>query len=353
MDPVTTGLGGALIGRALPRSKAGPAATLTLTLASIVPDVDIFFQLFDSDPMAGFTSHRALTHSLLGVPLQAPLVALLVWLVGKDRNYPRLLGLAALGVVFHLFTDLITSWGTIIYHPFDRARVAWDLIFIIDFIFTATLLLPHLLAWVYKRPQKALLRAGLIWAALTAVTALAIAAVALFLGRPFNGELLALLSAALALLFAGPAWRRWGFRQGGAFYARAGLAVFAAYMLVAFVSHELALGEVKQFARARGLRVEAQGALPLPLSPFRWSGLILTPDGVYQGFLNVLEGGEPQFALEPSDDNPYVAEALRLPATQTYLWFARFPVVRYREERLRAGPAGGPGRHVVEITDRR
>ena len=46
----------------------------------------------------------------------------------------------------------------------------------------------------------------------------------------------------------------------------------------------------------------------------------------------------------PSAHNPYVERADALPATQTYLWFARFPVVSYREE---------AGRHIIEYIDLR
>ena len=75
-DTLSTGLGGALLGRALPRAKAGPVATLVVTTASVVPDADVFFDFFARDPLASLTVHRGFTHSLLGVAVLAPLLAL-------------------------------------------------------------------------------------------------------------------------------------------------------------------------------------------------------------------------------------------------------------------------------------
>lgn len=344
MDPITTGLGGALIGRALPKPQAGPAATLAVTVASVFPDIDIVFDAFAEDPMAGLTLHRGFTHSYFGVVIMAPLLALVLWRFSKDKNYPRLVGLAALGLVWHIFTDLITSWGTMVYSPWSRERVVWDLVFIIDFVFTGVLLFPHLLIWIYRHRLHAPRRGLLAGGALIAFTALMIQLVSPLYGIPFNAYLFILLSALLAALLLAPGLRGWGFRQPAAAFARIGLAAFAAYIATCAVAHFVALKRVDRFAQANNLEVIAQAALPQPLSPFRWSGLVLTPEGVHQGWFNVLDDPEPRFEFHPSDHNRFVARARALPSVETYLWFARFPVVRY---------SNSPNRHVVEYTDRR
>jgi hypothetical protein len=127
-------------------------------------------------------------------------------------------------------------------------------------------------------------------------------------------------------------------------FARISLAALVVYMGVCMGAHHAALGRVERFAATQGLKIEAQAALPQPLSPFRWTGLVLTPDGVYQGWFSVLDGVEPEFEFMPNDQNDYVRQAGALPQVKTYLWFARFPLVRYRNE---------PDRHVVEYTDLR
>ena len=356
MDPISTGLGGALLARALPAAagEANPSrlwttTTLTVTVASVLPDIDIFFQIFSAEEMAGFTSHRAFTHSYLGAVAMAPLLALAVGRIRRDLGFARLTALALLGFLWHIFTDLCTSWGTIVYWPFSRERVVWDILFIIDFTFTAVLLFPHLLAWIYRAPASGEpagawrrgLRAG---GALVALTA------ALFwwgtgvLGVPYDWALLALLLAAEAALLAAPAVAGWGFRRPAAFYCRAGVAALAIYLGVCTGAHAVALRRVKEFSATRGLQVEAQAAIPQPLSPFRWSALVRTPEGIYQGWVNALDGRAAELEFFPSARNEFVEQAAAAPATEIYLWFARFPVAAYRED---------AGRHIIEYTDLR
>lgn len=344
MDTISTGIGGALLGKALPEEWRGPRGVWAVTLAAVVPDADVFADFLTNDPLADLTQHRGFTHSLVGVAVMAPLLALLLWRFTRDKNYKRLLGLASLGFLWHLVTDLATSWGTMVFYPFSRGRVVWDLLFIIDLAFTALLLLPQLLAWVYRERPGAARRGGLVWLLLASFAALVIGLVSPFFGVGFQWGLLGLLGAALGAVFLAPAARGWGFAQSRAGFCRMGVAVFAAYIGVCAAAHFAAVRQVERFASTRGLRVESQAALPQPLSPFRWSGLVLTPEGVYQSWFNVLGDTEPRFEFFPSAGNDYVAKAKELPAAKTYLWFARFPVARYRAE---------PGRHIVEWSDRR
>ncbi len=345
MDTLSTGIGGALLGGALPPTKAGPAATLAVTVASVVPDVDVVFDLFARDELTSLTVHRGFTHSLLGVALMAPAVALALWLARRDRNYLRLLALVTLGLVWHLFTDLSTSWGTMVYHPFSRARVSWDLLFILDFIFTSILLFPHLHARIYRGRPGAWGRAALIWLLLSGFVLAVMAWASAILGLQFNSELWLGLSVAVAVVLALPAVRGWGFRQPAAVFCRIGVVLLAAYLGVTVAAHAAALKRVKNFtASLVGVEVKAEAALPQPFSPWRWSGLVLTSEGVYQAWFNVFDAGAPSFEFEASERNEYVARAETLPAVQTYLWFARFPVARYHQR--------GP-HHIVEYTDLR
>lgn len=349
MDTVSTGIGGALAAKALPEEWRGPRGVWAVTLASVVPDADVFADFLANDPLADLTQHRGFTHSLVGVAVMAPLLALLLWRFTRDKNYKRLLALVTLGLLWHLFTDLATSWGTMVFYPFNRDRVVWDWLFIIDFVFTGTLLLPQLLAWTYRVRAGALRRGALLWALLAAFAALVIRLVSPFFGAGFQWGLLALLGGVLAAIFLAPALGGWGFRQSRAVLCRIGVAVFAAYIGLCVVSHALAVRRVEQFlasqerAEAR-YPVEAAAAIPQPLSPFRWSGLILTSGGVYQGWFSVFDENPPECEFFPSAANDYVIRAKEVPEAKTYLWFARFPVARYRAE---------GGRHIVEWTDRR
>jgi len=343
MDPISTGLGGALLARPLPREKAGPAAVITVTAASLLPDADVVAEFFGGDELAMLSVHRGFSHSFFGAAVMAPVLALLVWRWGRDRNYLRLGSLALLGFLWHIFTDLCTAWGTMAYYPFSRARLAWDVLFIVDFVFTALLLFPHLLAWIYREPAGAGRRGAWTWLFLAALTAALVRFGSLIFGVPYPFALLLLLVTAAALL-ALPALRGWGWRQRSADFCRLGALALAAYLGVCAVAHQVALARVEEFSSSRGLKVEAQAALPQPLSPFRWSGLVQVRDGVYQAWLNVFDTSAPAFEFFPGARNEVTEQVRTLPAVQTYLWFARFPVARYREER---------GRRVVEYTDLR
>lgn len=344
MDTLTTAIGGALLAKALPEESRGPSGVWIVTLASAVPDIDVFADLIFTDPLSGLTQHRGFTHSLVGIVVIAPLIAGAFRWFSKNRNFLRLLALALLGLAWHLFTDLATSWGTMVFYPFSRERVVWDLLFIIDFSFTAILVAPHLVGWVYAQSTDSLRRGGLIWALLVSLTALAIHNLSRFFGVGFDWRLMGLLAGVEAAILLVPAMGGWGFRQRPVLFPRVGVGVLGTYLAVCTAAHFIAVGRVERMAREKTLTVRAIGALPQPFSPFRWSGLALTPEGVYQGWFNVLESTPADFRFFPSTENGFVARARELPEVQTYLWFARFPVARYRRE---------VDRHIVEYADQR
>ncbi len=343
MDTISTGIGGALLARALPERWRGPSGVGVMVFASLLPDADVVADFF-LDELGRIAQHRSFTHSLVGVAVMAPLGALVARRLGKDKNYGRLVGLMTYGLLWHLFTDLATSWGTQVFYPFTRERVVWDWMFIIDFVFTAILLLPLVLAWIYRDRESALRRGAASWAALAAFTALMIAWAAPFFGLGFQWKLFALLGGGLAGLFLLPALGGWGFRTSAATFARVGVAALVSYYAVCAGAHQAAVRRVEALAPTASGAVTAVAAVPQPLSPLRWSGLVRTREGIYQNWFSLLEAETPPFSFFPSENNHWVVRAEKLPEVQTYLWFARFPVARYREER---------GQHIVEWSDRR
>ncbi|HXE75649.1 MAG TPA: metal-dependent hydrolase [Candidatus Xenobia bacterium] len=371
MDTISTGIGGALLARALPERWRGPSGLGVVVFASVVPDADVVADFF-LDELGRIAQHRSFTHSLLGVVVMAPLGALVARRLGKDKNYGRLLGLMTYGLLWHLVTDLGTSWGTQVFYPFSRERAVWDWMFIIDFIFTSILLLPLVLAWIYRDRGLAMKRGAASWAALTAFTALMISWAAPFFDLSFQWRLFALLSAALVALFLLPALGGWGFRIPGATFARLGVVALVAYYTLCASSHYAALKRVEALAPTASGTPTAVAAIPQPLSPLRWSGLVRTRAGIYQNWFSLAEPETPPFEFFRSENNDWVLRAEKLPEVQTYLWFARFPVARYRPAgslpgRTRAGAeagdtalpgdkareTGGGAYHIVEWSDRR
>ena len=122
-----------------------------------------------------------------------------------------------------------------------------------------------------------------------------------------------------------------------------GLALVCAYLMCASVMHREALAEVNDFAAAHHLSGENRAALPLPPTLTHWAGLISTPEGVWRTTFHEPGGSveRTQFYSDAQSD-PFVTEAEKLHDVQVYLWFARFPVWRVRQE---------AGQTIVDISD--
>lgn len=169
MDPITHVLLGASLGYAAFGKKLGRTAALAGGLAAFVPDADVFIRSA-SDPLLAIEHHRGFTHALLFAPVGAALVAG-IWMA-RQRWRPQALVLwlcCLAAYVSHCLLDAATSYGTQLFWPFSNARVGWDLISIIDPIFTMALLLGLVVALGLKRMR-------------VATGALAIAAIYLVLG---------------------------------------------------------------------------------------------------------------------------------------------------------------------------
>ncbi len=361
MDTITHGIAGALIGKALFRGEDLVASkpmnrahiiTWSLMIGAIFPDSDMIREWFSSNPMLILTWHRSITHSLLCMPIFALLLAALTrwfarWRKWDAPSFAALTGIYAVGILSHIFLDLVTTFGTMIWSPVKWSRPAWDLIFIIDFTFSALLLGPQILAWVYRQAEGLKNRAIVTWSVLSLVS-LGIAALLKNVGAPISAQTAIVIIMLLAAFFLLPATRGRGLRVGYAAWNRAGLAAAVVYILAAVYAHRAALKRVQDFASLFHLEVESLGALPLPPSIWHWDGLVNTPHGVYEVRLD-LSDPAPQASIEhryypDAIPNEYIDAAKRLPEVQTVLWFARFPVTRFHKEGSDA---------IVEISDAR
>lgn len=129
MDNLTHTLAGLALSRAgLRRTTAG--ATAALVIASNLPDLDIVSRAFGT--ASYLDHHRGLSHSIVGAPLLALGLALLLRAVVRGSRLAPLLACSLVGVAGHVFMDLWTTYGTRVLSPFDHTWYAWDLVFIID-----------------------------------------------------------------------------------------------------------------------------------------------------------------------------------------------------------------------------
>lgn len=149
MEPVTHLLTGACLSRAGLNRTTG-LATLTLVLASEIPDLDIVAAFGGS--VSNLQHHRGFTHTLLGAPLVAAGTLAIVYainrfLLGRGRkpklppNWPLLYAYALLAVLVHIFLDFTNSYGVRPFAPFNPRWYSWDIVFVIDPLILAVLLL--------------------------------------------------------------------------------------------------------------------------------------------------------------------------------------------------------------------
>ena len=388
MDTITYGITGTLLGKAFfddgadvgaaslrPASENGrdkPAPTLrgpapappaptsrgatssrvaiwAATLGAIAPDSDSLFEVFSNNDLAIIEQHRGFTHSFLFLPLFALVLAAVTHWLARRRNWAspslaRLWLAYEVGLACHIVLDLITSFGKMIWSQLSNVRAAWDITFIIDFTFTAIVLVPQVAAWAYRKRAGNFTRRVLAWT-LLCIAAVGVERLTRAAGVPFSPWVIVVVALVLSAIFFLAARHAWGFGVSRAAWCRAGVVVLVLYLGLSFVVHRVALARVQDFAASRNLQVENLGALPLPPSVLRWNGLIRTPNGVYQAWFSLLDSKPPAFRLfADSPANPHTKAARALPSVQRYLWFARFPLITYRQEN---------GHNVVDFTDLR
>ena len=140
MDTLTHAVLGATLGHMCFGRQLGWRAAVVGIMASEAPDLDFLIHS-DADPLLNIEYHRHFTHSVFFAPLGALLVVL-PWLArARWRPQARALWLCALlSWLSHIFVDACTTYGTQLLRPFSDARFGWDLISIIDPLFTFVLL---------------------------------------------------------------------------------------------------------------------------------------------------------------------------------------------------------------------
>lgn len=360
MDTITHGIAGALLSKAVfggrdlfPPTAMGKRRIVTwaLMFGAIFPDSDVFRDMISHNPLLMITWHRSITHSLLCLPIWSVILAAITvgiarWRKWEAPSFVMLIGLYAVGILSHIFLDLVTTFGTMIWSPLEWSRPAWDLLFIVDFTFTAILLIPQLLAWTFEDPVHARRRAVILWLIFTPAPYL-ISKIALIVGAPISNPAIILATILFVALFLIPAISGWGEHVSYATWNRAGLALAIVYLFAVTFAHHVALERTRQSAAELHIQVDSIGALPLPPSLWNWDGLVRAPRGVYQFRMDLSDGLLPGRGGSSSASglaskehsyypdalpNDYIDEARRLPEVQKVLWFARFPVTRSHRE---------------------
>ena len=170
MDTLTHALSGALLARATQRPDRHGLSlrerTLAGFLAAAFPDID--YALFWIDAENFLNWHRALTHSLVLLPLWAWLLAASLARLRGGHSWKAYYGVCVLGLLIHIAGDVITIYGTKLFFPLSDAAWGWGVSFDINPYIGAIVAAGLVASWV-KPPRAA-----------AAITALALGVFLLF-----------------------------------------------------------------------------------------------------------------------------------------------------------------------------
>jgi inner membrane protein len=166
MDPFTQGIVGGLAAQSAARRVQLAKAAAIGAMGGMAPDLDIFIAS-SHDPLLYLEFHRHFTHSLVFIPIGGMLCGLFCYAVlGKwwGVTLRQCLLWSTLGFATHGLLDACTSYGTRLLWPFSQYRVAWDMVSVIDPLFT----LPSavLVYLALRRQQKRYVGAAMVWMAM-------------------------------------------------------------------------------------------------------------------------------------------------------------------------------------------
>jgi inner membrane protein len=172
VDSLTQITLGAAIGEASLGEKAGNRAVLWGAIAGLIPDLDIIPTLF-MDEIGRMTVHRGFSHSILFSILFAPLLGYLIYrfyrrkgsLASRSGISPGLMTEKGVGftawtvlvflcIITHIMLDCFTAYGTQVFYPFSRYRVALNSISIVDPLYTLPLLITVVAVLFMRTPSR-------------------------------------------------------------------------------------------------------------------------------------------------------------------------------------------------------
>jgi len=162
MDPLSQGALGAVAATSFASSKQIRLAAVLGWAGGMLADADIFIRS-SSDPLLNIEYHRHFTHSLIFIPIGGLVCASVFWLFLRKRNsFLKLWRFSTIGYATAGLLDACTSYGTQLLWPFSNARISWNIISIIDPVFTLAILAALVFGFANRKEWFA--RAGLVFA---------------------------------------------------------------------------------------------------------------------------------------------------------------------------------------------
>ncbi|SEN16169.1 metal-dependent hydrolase [Nitrosomonas marina] len=163
MDLLTQGLLGAGMAQSGARRDDVRLAAGVGFFAGLIADADILIRS-ENDPLLNIEFHRHFTHSIFFIPFGALIATLLLWpFLRKRLPFARIYLFAFLGYCLSGVLDAFTSYGTHLLWPLSDARIALNMISVIDPVFTLILLTAVVVA--FRKYAVTAARVGLLLAA--------------------------------------------------------------------------------------------------------------------------------------------------------------------------------------------
>lgn len=152
MDPLTHAASGAVAWLAIPGRPQSRWGIWLAAMACASPDIDL---AFIHTPLQFLQLHRGITHSFAFTPIFALLLALCCWPLWRKAcpgrwAYLKVWLLCCAMVLLHIWFDVVTTYGTMVFLPFSHYRVRLNAIFMIDLL-VAVPLYWALIRWRHKR----------------------------------------------------------------------------------------------------------------------------------------------------------------------------------------------------------
>ena len=145
MDIFTQALLGGVLAQSVSNRSDKKIATVVGMSAGLLADADILISS-STDPLLNLEYHRHFSHSLLFIPLGALIAFLLLLPFLRNKlSLKRLYLYCFIGYSMSGLLDACTSYGTHLLWPFSDERIAWNVISIIDPIFSLILLISLLI----------------------------------------------------------------------------------------------------------------------------------------------------------------------------------------------------------------
>ncbi len=157
MDSLSQFVLGAAVAETLVGKKLGNKAIIWGGIAGTLPDLDVLLIPF-IEPVQELSFHRGMSHAFFYILLFVPIIAFLVNKFYKKRTEATFKDWALLffgSIITHPILDAFTTYGTQLWLPFSRERVAISSIFVADLIFTVPILIGLIIAcFLYKSSTK-------------------------------------------------------------------------------------------------------------------------------------------------------------------------------------------------------